>query len=246
MPDLDILYLSEIDPTWNNDELNVFLYPESLLLANPIALAVMPGRRRGSGDPGKPRSAVLLRRLLGPPLSRRRSSYLQHTSMPRNTSLLGSRTMAQLHRLGLARRTMGDDTVCSAVSRSRSCPRPNTSGRYSILIAGSQLQASDRALHLSLGRVPGHSRHRRGLRLPPLALAGLLPDRGLLRMIAMHRVRPDHHARLGRHDPAYPRADEIDDAAADGAGFRHRHFSRRRGRSRTAMSRSPARASRKS
>ena len=39
MPDLDILYLSEIDPTWNNDELNVFLYPESLLLANPIALA---------------------------------------------------------------------------------------------------------------------------------------------------------------------------------------------------------------
>ena len=39
---------------------------------------------------------------------------LQHTSIPRNTSLLGSRTLAQLHRLGLARRTMGDDTVCTA------------------------------------------------------------------------------------------------------------------------------------
>jgi conjugal transfer pilus assembly protein TraU len=113
VPDLDILYLSEIDPTWNNDELNVFLYPESLLLANPIALAacladVAAAEIREAIDP--------LFFCVGSwghlyPVA---GHHLQHTSMPRNTSLLGSRTLAQLHRLGLARRTMGDDTVCTA------------------------------------------------------------------------------------------------------------------------------------
>jgi conjugal transfer pilus assembly protein TraU len=113
VPDLDILYLSEIDPTWNNDELNVFLYPESLLLANPIALAACLAEV----------AAVEIREASDPlffcvgswghlyPVA---GHHLQHSSMPRNTSLLGSRTLAQLHRLGLARRTMGDDTVCAA------------------------------------------------------------------------------------------------------------------------------------
>ena len=113
VPDLDILYLSEIDPTWNNDELNVFLFPESLLLANPIALAACLADV----------AAAEIREALDPlffcvgswghlyPVA---GHHLQHSSMPRNTSLLGSRTLAQLHRLGLARRTMGDDTVCAA------------------------------------------------------------------------------------------------------------------------------------
>lgn len=112
--DLDILYLSEIDPTWNNDELNVFLYPESLLLANPIALAACLADV----------AAAEIREALDPlffcvgswghlyPVA---GHHLQHSSMPRNTSILGSRTIAQLHRLLLARRTMGDDTVCTPV-----------------------------------------------------------------------------------------------------------------------------------
>jgi conjugal transfer pilus assembly protein TraU len=114
LPDFDILYLSELDPTWNNDELNVFLYPESLLLANPIALAacladVAAAEIREAIDP--------LFYCVGSwghlyPVA---GHHLQHSSIPRNTSLLGSRTIAQLHRLGLARRTMGDDAVCSAL-----------------------------------------------------------------------------------------------------------------------------------
>ncbi len=113
LPDFDILYLSELDPTWNNDELNVFLFPESLLLANPIALAacladVAAAEIREAIDP--------LFYCVGSwghlyPVA---GHHLQHSSIPRNTSLLGSRTIAQLHRLGLARRTMGDDAVCTA------------------------------------------------------------------------------------------------------------------------------------
>lgn len=36
--DLDVLFISEIDPTWNDDVLAMILSPEALLLANPIAL----------------------------------------------------------------------------------------------------------------------------------------------------------------------------------------------------------------
>ena len=35
--DLDIMYLSELDPTWNNDELAFFTNPEAALVANPVA-----------------------------------------------------------------------------------------------------------------------------------------------------------------------------------------------------------------
>ena len=33
------MYLSEIDPTWNNDGVAFFLNPEAALFANPIAIA---------------------------------------------------------------------------------------------------------------------------------------------------------------------------------------------------------------
>lgn len=35
--DLDIMYLSELDPTWNNDELAFFTNPEAAAVANPVA-----------------------------------------------------------------------------------------------------------------------------------------------------------------------------------------------------------------
>ena len=37
--DYDIGYLSELDPTWNHDELSFLINPEAILFANPIAQA---------------------------------------------------------------------------------------------------------------------------------------------------------------------------------------------------------------
>jgi len=37
--DFDLLYLTELDPTWNNDELAFLLNPEAVVFANPIAQA---------------------------------------------------------------------------------------------------------------------------------------------------------------------------------------------------------------
>ncbi|CAL7960245.1 conjugal transfer pilus assembly protein TraU [Alphaproteobacteria bacterium] len=34
---VDVLYLSEFDPLWNNDELNAILNPEAILFGNPLA-----------------------------------------------------------------------------------------------------------------------------------------------------------------------------------------------------------------
>lgn len=36
---LDLAYLTEVDPLWNDDELSAILHPEALLFANPVAKA---------------------------------------------------------------------------------------------------------------------------------------------------------------------------------------------------------------
>jgi len=40
MADMGILYMTELDPLWNDDELGVLLNPEAVLFANPLAQAV--------------------------------------------------------------------------------------------------------------------------------------------------------------------------------------------------------------
>jgi conjugal transfer pilus assembly protein TraU len=37
--EIDVVFISEIDPSWNDDILNLMLFPEALLIANPIALS---------------------------------------------------------------------------------------------------------------------------------------------------------------------------------------------------------------
>ncbi|WP_295457858.1 TraU family protein [uncultured Thiodictyon sp.] len=111
--DFDILYLSEIDPTWNDDELAFFTNPEAAWLANPVALAACLGDA-AAATAGTPLDALFwcagtwgnLYPFSGP----------QGTlgSRARATSLSLTRALAALHRRGLARRTMGDDAVCKA------------------------------------------------------------------------------------------------------------------------------------
>ena len=43
--DLDIGYLSELDPTWDDDALSLILSPEALVMANPIAQGAVPQMR---------------------------------------------------------------------------------------------------------------------------------------------------------------------------------------------------------
>lgn len=67
--DLDLMYLSEVDPTWNNDELAFFTNPEAALVANPLAaLACIPDAISASA--GRPIKELFGVRAVGAPCIR--------------------------------------------------------------------------------------------------------------------------------------------------------------------------------
>lgn len=109
--DLDIIQLSEIDPTWNNDELAFFTHPESAAVANPLAQAACAAdASMGIAGQQPLESMWWCAGTWG-------GIYpMAGTAVPndfgRTTSLLAARTVGQMHRRGFAHLTMGDDTIC--------------------------------------------------------------------------------------------------------------------------------------
>ncbi len=109
--DIDIMYLSEIDPTWNDDELSFYTAPESKLFANPIAIAACAADAVAS-TVHKP--IQLLFWCAGTwghayPFS---GNVVDDDSPPRTTSLLTFRALGALHRRTLAKKTYGNSAVC--------------------------------------------------------------------------------------------------------------------------------------
>lgn len=112
--DLDMMYLSELDPTWNNDELAFFSNPEAAAVANPLAAAACPADAISS-TAGKPIESLFWCAGswgLTYPLS---GNQYTTSSIVKNTSLLKIKAITALHRRGLARRTMGEDAMCQGV-----------------------------------------------------------------------------------------------------------------------------------
>ena len=109
--DLDIMYLSELDPTWNNDELAFFTNPESAAVANPVATLACTADAVSS-TAGKPIKELFW--CAGSwgniyPLSGNQNGG---KGVIRDTSLLSTRVLAALHRRGLAYGTMGSGAMC--------------------------------------------------------------------------------------------------------------------------------------
>ena len=109
--DLDLMYLSEVDPTWTNDELAFFTNPEAAAVANPAAIVACSADAIASSA-GKPIKQMFW--CAGSwgsiyPLSGNLNGG--HGSV-NETSLLKVRTLAALHRRGLALKTMGNNAMC--------------------------------------------------------------------------------------------------------------------------------------
>lgn len=108
--DMDLMYLSELDPTWNNDELSFFTTPEAAAVANPVAAVSCTADAVAStaGDPID--SMFWCAGTWGTlyPLS----GNVGAAGMVKNTSLLATKAVAALHRRGLARQTMGQENQC--------------------------------------------------------------------------------------------------------------------------------------
>ncbi len=109
--DLDLMYFSELDPTWNDDTLAFFVNPESVLTANPAAAAACMADAASSQFRRPYDSLFWCAGSWGflYPLS----GYVNHPSGAlKTTSLLTARVIASLHRRGLAYRTVGSDALC--------------------------------------------------------------------------------------------------------------------------------------
>lgn len=111
--DLDIISFTEIDPTWNNPALAFFQHPESAAVANSVAQAACAADSALVTAGQEPLESLWW--CTGTwgniyPLAGATFSQDQN----RTTALLGAKLLAQQHRRGLARKTMGDENMCSA------------------------------------------------------------------------------------------------------------------------------------
>lgn len=110
--DLDIVSFSEIDPTWNNPTLAFFQHPESAAVANPIAQAACAADTAALAAGSEPVEKLWwCNGSWGGtyPLS----GYTFSQDPNRTSALLSAKLLAQQHRRGLARQTMGAENVCT-------------------------------------------------------------------------------------------------------------------------------------
>lgn len=110
---MDLLYLSELDPTWNDAELAYFANPESVIFSNPISIAACIADNVAAAT-GKPIDSLFWCAGAWGGIYPITGYVTNKSSNPSKTSLLATRSLASLHRRLLARKTMGDDALCDA------------------------------------------------------------------------------------------------------------------------------------
>ncbi|EBG2320418.1 conjugal transfer protein TraU [Vibrio cholerae] len=127
--DLDIMYMSELDPTWNNDELAFFTNPEAAAVANPIAAAACTADAVSS-TAGKPLKQLFWCAGSWGTLYPFSGNQNGGKGVIRDSSLLSTRVLAALHRRGLAWKTMGSEAMCRGVI---SPTLPKTQYKFTLL-----------------------------------------------------------------------------------------------------------------
>ena len=110
--DMDIAYLSELDPLWSDSSLSIIINPEAILFGNPIAQAACAADAMASLV-GKPLDAMFW--CAGSQGSMYPfTGYTTNEYSPLQSSLLVAERMAfKLHREGLIMNSLGkDNAVC--------------------------------------------------------------------------------------------------------------------------------------
>jgi len=109
----DLMYLSELDPTWNDSQLAFFLSPETVLVANPVAQAACVGDAAAS-NVGHPLDSMFWCAGSWGGLYPFTGTVTTNGDPVANSSLIVARALAALHRRGLAWKTMGSTAMCGA------------------------------------------------------------------------------------------------------------------------------------
>lgn len=107
----DVAYMTEIDPTWNDDELTMLLNPETFLFGNPIAQAACAGdcvlATTGFGS-----NTLFWCAGCNGSIYPFNGHVQAHVSMVQASSLVAQRMTAKLHREFLMWGTYGEDAMC--------------------------------------------------------------------------------------------------------------------------------------
>lgn len=109
--DLDIMFMSELDPTYQNDELAFFSVPESAAVANPIAVASCAADAVSSAV-GTPIDSMFWCAGSWGSVYPLTGNVLGGWGILRDSSLLTARVLATLHRRGMEYSTAGTDNLC--------------------------------------------------------------------------------------------------------------------------------------
>ena len=109
--DFDLINMSEVDPSWNHPELAALLSPDLAAYANPAAMNACTADGLAALNSQPKDSLHWCAGSWGNlyPLSGFTSTYGHFAD---NTSLLATRALAKIHRIGLGRKTMGEEAQC--------------------------------------------------------------------------------------------------------------------------------------
>ncbi|WP_062270752.1 TrbC family F-type conjugative pilus assembly protein [Endozoicomonas arenosclerae] len=109
--DFDLMNLSEVDPSWNHPELAALLSPDLAAYSNPSAINACTADGLAALNTQPKDSLHWCAGSWGNlyPLSGFTSTYGHFSD---NTSLLATRALAKIHRIGLGRKTIGEEVQC--------------------------------------------------------------------------------------------------------------------------------------
>ncbi len=108
---LDLAYMTEMDPLWNDDELTAIINPEVILFANPLAIAAC-GADCITATAGFPIKEMFWCAGCQGTMYPLNGHVAAHYGGVQASSLLMQRTMAKMHRQNLAWRYHGSDAKC--------------------------------------------------------------------------------------------------------------------------------------
>lgn len=111
--DFDYLWFSEIDPVWTNSRLALLTHPESTLFANPAAIVACMGDAVLS-TVSKPSDLLFWCAGTWGTIYPQVGQLDYSVSAPRESSLLATRMLAQMHRRGMLQKSFGNKSVCSS------------------------------------------------------------------------------------------------------------------------------------
>lgn len=112
--DFDIMYMSELDPTWNNEEIAFFTHPEAAAIANPAAVGACAVDAAAAAVDYPLDELFWCAGSWGTLYPFSGYTWGDY-SVAHQTAHLASKALASQHRRGLAWRTKGEDAMCEAV-----------------------------------------------------------------------------------------------------------------------------------